>query len=1752
MADPNWDVYLQEEVETPPPESAPPLSPWDAYLEPTTAEMDLPENPFAPVENTLDNLDDDRDPSVGEFLHQFMATSQGLDPRAPDTPTLGEMLTLAPGLSFAETQEGVIAGGQATQEWLRKPSLTGNFEGRFLSQAFDVAGQVASGPLEMFAGIFPDESYSPTFNVARTIREATRVPETAETGFVEDYFVRPLLQTGAFMFGGKAAQVMMKETPKMAAAIAAWLGAGVGGQAGREDALRHGATEDQVAMAAAVNSMAGTSEGLPIGVMLNRLDDATGGFFARRFKHWITKGIAGGVESAVEEALQETFQTYAENWTASDWAKYDPTRPLNENIMAAASTGGGIGFLLGMTTTAIGGRSRAARDREVKEKILDPLGAASLDEIAGPVSVLEERLGMLEESPEYQEYLAALEERGEIDSELTVRMQAEQAKAEGVLASDPGPTLLSALEVNRRNLSDSADMIQRAARWSENPAWIESVLTGTPSSEVHGDISYPIPELVGQTQVVIAVSREQLENGPRLEELRKDIADLESRAELSDATNLEKIALEELRLKEKGMVAAQEASSNAAKDLKTLMDNLLPILGKHSTILVNDTSLEARNDPADGQYGLLEVGPEALLTNVILLRTEGMTTAAASYAMSPTEANKAILDRETAAVLTTATHEFGHAVAHNELASLYRKGLNGQATESEKKLFNAIRNDYFQFVIDNLNAPLNTAVAAGKTISRYAREYQKTLTETAALVPDARDVTAADVWSRDSVNYLFGVQEYLAEQTAKIGLEQTNLVDSKTLPFFRGAVKATNEALSIAKAQFGSQAPTLAAFYKSHGIRQQIKSLSQIVGERSKQDPMHAIFKEGLLTKEQADRLLGEGDTFNWFMDKGFNILQIAEQNPHLQGLQDYTEHLREWKNEVNNTLALAEHTLTKWKNLGKKESELLGRVLLDESVGRNFKGGWKETPKFFTKEELAEYKLSDEALELREEIQNSLLTSLNEMEAVLIAAKKRIFTSDIIEQTREVNKVKKEFSDMRSRPYHPLMRFGDYILQVRSQGEQRIDGRDYKGGQLVDYQTFDTKPERDKARTLAKRQYSPNQTTVSVSHRVTPNFSLQGMPMTLLEHLESKLTSAEHSEEVSKSIKEAMQELKNDALPFRSFRKQFQRRKRVEGYSMDAQRSFANYMTSFSNHIARVKFDHLFKEDFDNVQNSIDGINRREGGDSTKRAKILNHMNDHMNYVMNPVNEFVFIRSAAFLWFLGFNVKSAFVNLTQVPLVTYPYLAARYGDGKAVAEITRAYGAAVKSMTTKNKGGDFMTEEEIDLQGMINRGLSESWLDESLATELALAASEKNLDKTLPRKLRQKAWLKISHYGSLPFHVAEKLNRHITAIAAYRLARAAGRSHEGGVREARHAVEKTQFEYARWARPKFMRGKVGGTVFVFQNYMQNALYFALGGDPGALRMVVMLFMLSGVMGIPFAENIADLVDAAMTTLKRRAGMKNPHTQIRVDARELLNDLDVNPDLILHGMSSSTFGLANVGEFMGWPIPDLDLSGSLSMGRILPGTQLVQPGYPRTVESTVKGTLEFGAGAIGSAGIGVLSGALNDHPDTWKAWEKAMPAAMRQISKAARVYARGKESTRSGTPIAGFDMHDTKDQGELIGQSLGFTPRSISKGWEGFIAQQQAVIYYKTWATGLLRQWNYAKETGDKEAEKETNVEIREYNSIVPFPEMRIGFETRQDSFESYRRTRALNARKIEQSKAYRRLSTSIGAVFEEGDNEGT
>ncbi len=128
-------------------------------------------------------------------------------------------------------------------------------------------------------------------------------------------------------------------------------------------------------------------------------------------------------------------------------------------------------------------------------------------------------------------------------------------------------------------------------------------------------------------------------------------------------------------------------------------------------------------------------------------------------------------------------------------------------------------------------------------------------------------------------------------------------------------------------------------------------------------------------------------------------------------------------------------------------------------------------------------------------------------------------------------------------------------------------------------------------------------------------------------------------------------------------------------------------------------------------------------------------------------------------------------------------------------------------------------------------------------------------------------------------FSYTEQFNRRVTALAAYRLekerALAQGLTEEQAIRAAteaaRTAVNTAQGEYAMFNRPEMARGNVLQYVFMYKQFVIVTVQLMRSLPvKGQLMMLGFLLLTSGLKGLPFAEDIFDIVD----TIAQKLGLK--------------------------------------------------------------------------------------------------------------------------------------------------------------------------------------------------------------------------------------------------------------------------------------
>lgn len=1528
----------------------------------------------------------------------------------------------------------------------------------------------------------------------------------------------------------------------------AGLGAAAESQSLYEEAVASGATPEQALIAYGAGAAIGTTEALPMEMFLGKLSAFSKGGMRDILNNFNltkeTKSLREAVLGYLTEGGQEAGQTVLENWVAKDVAGYDPGRTLDENFWSSFATGGAVGSIFGYGISKLRQGTRnetqngiqAEYDR--KKNSGDPI-----NDLAGSMTPVESLLALTNMKQKLDENLKQESDRAIAQAEATAGLPVTPPVVLGAMEKGAGTNIIPlSFQTPNYQGEEYKNGVDSFSSIENNPVdfRVEKALPrkedGTPLT---------VKEALNLTPVVAMESN-----------VYQDILDQQDR-------NMSKL---ELGLIEKSFTP--EETVQAIKSLSVLKKARQETVDKikiaHAIVgyakdyaaafraAINPEMKLVITDMAPPGTRKIDQGVFQLTNNVEL--TPGKKTPVGIvYVNMDNLATEMYYNdklkipnfknRARRRVFEALSHELGHSIAVQHTMNLYKMAEKGTGKEKMDayRAFVLMQEEYGKWLKDSSGSTQDflpkTQFAPERALHTLAQMKNPDPT-TGNLSPlSERPMTQSMPFKQVNKDYFLSFDEFFAEMTARLAA-QGHLSDPVMTKFFTPVLAQYQEVFKtlpeLNQNDYGKnwlkflQAQTL-----SYKIREELDSVKEL-------DFIDAL--KGKIPGMDAKNFAGlRADLDNWSggISYGKNLLQMVKDNPHIPHWNNYLNGVLSWDNYKKKFLVKTEDTIIKWRGLGKKEEGNLSFVLFDEGFNRKLK----------TTQELSKI-LSLESLQVYQQVRTQLKDVLEEMRAVSLADTKRSIVDNPEMLQSELDEINKEFDKMKDSGYFPFMRFGKFTITAKAQETLVYNGQTYKKGQLITFPVFEKQRERDLATMELKKEFG-TKATVSSSIMAETDFAIQGMPRSLLRSLQKKL---ENAKVLSPEQKAAFERAIQDSAPFRNFKKQFSKKKNIQGYSLDAQRSFVNYISSGVGHISKVKFADAMREPMMGMQEDVN-VMKVIGERAQERQQMRHWMDRHFDYIMNPMNELSALRGAGFVAMLGFGVKSAIVNSTQVLTTTMPYLAARYGDVNANLQIGKAYGTLISWIGGKKEFIDTLPDEKgmikkpnarkARIAQLFTQGINEDWLDQSLATEIAIARSENNLNKSLFEGTAPRFWHTFSRYSALPFKLVEKMNRFVTAAATYELEFEKNLGdHKKAVFAAKQAVWSTQFENARWNRPEFMRGKKSAAL-LFTSFVQNQVYFATH-DKGATRYILTMLLLAGLAGLPFAEDLEDLVDFAATRLNTMLGSPNPKVMLRQDLRRNLEELHMNPDLVLHGLSQNSFGMGQIGEMTGIPIPRLDLSGSLGMGNIVPMT-----GIPNQLQNGVDFSKAFEQAATQAAGAGgnivdsFFQGLFSKNPSDWKKMEKAVPMmAVKNISKSIQMFENGGVFTQGGEPVATFDPHDLRDQLEMVGQGLGFTPTEVSQGWEKILATKDAILFYKTQSSALLLQHNWAILQEDSEAQKKVFEEILKYNDSVPFPEMGLKPKDIRQSARDYIKKQMVTGAGIEGEKKYRRLSDKIEETY--------
>lgn len=611
------------------------------------------------------------------------------------------------------------------------------------------------------------------------------------------------------------------------------------------------------------------------------------------------------------------------------------------------------------------------------------------------------------------------------------------------------------------------------------------------------------------------------------------------------------------------------------------------------------------------------------------------------------------------------------------------------------------------------------------------------------------------------------------------------------------------------------------------------------------------------------------------------------------------------------------------------------------------------------------------------------------------------------------VRRLKERFDNELGGVYFPLARFGDYLVVVKD-----------ADGNSVNVSRAETLSEAEKLRDALKADFGAGFKVSPVMKSRDYIQSRDAVSGGFMKELGEAVGMLDLDSAQQAQLNDTLTQLYLNALPDTSWAKHGIHRKGVPGFSDDARRAYAQNMGSGANYLAKLRYADRMAEQLDVMQDFVDGRKYEEGFNQRQLQRVADEMRKRHEAVMNPNPSKLAqaLTGFGFLWMMGMSPASAIVNLSQTAMVAYPVMAAKWGYADAARELLRASKQIGLKVGEKfNTIEDSLNEDE---KAAFQKAVDYGVIDLSQAHDLAGVA---NGDPGLAGS----AWQKVMDKASWLFHHAEKFNRQVTFVAAYRLAKRAGADSEAAFEQAKKATYDGHFDYAAQNRPRFMMGNVAKVVFLFKQYSQNILYalgrnayLAFKGDKEARKTLAGLLvshaMASGILGLPF-----------VSTLLAVASMLGSDDDDPWDA-----------EAALRNMLADTFG-DKAGEVMakGFSrLTPLDVSGRLGLNQLVfPDIQDGLAGK-KWAESLVVGS----TGAVVGAGIGAADGVQKILDGRYmEGLESMLPVAIRNPLKAVR-YATDGQVDKSGITVK-----DDFNLFELAGQAAGFRSSDLALKQEG-------------------------------------------------------------------------------------------------------
>jgi len=811
------------------------------------------------------------------------------------------------------------------------------------------------------------------------------------------------------------------------------------------------------------------------------------------------------------------------------------------------------------------------------------------------------------------------------------------------------------------------------------------------------------------------------------------------------------------------------------------------------------------------------------------------------------------------------------------------------------------------------------------------------------------------------------------------------------------------------------------------------------------------------------------GSLSRWYLE---NISSGLNRARHSRGFKNVFDVLTAFNQRKNRLIADGvDSKLSRWRTAAGADITAAGRALLDRTSGGFAVGSAEYTA---IRERLTEEqrKMFDQATEmvadrLRLEFEADQRT-MNQ----LLGAGTPEYAEWLEKRTRQVETLITE-------GYVPERRYGDHVVHVS------LPGADGKPITLM-YEQYESQTEAQ----LRLKQYQQVLASTAPELTVAYGYRYRAERDASLSYQQFLDMARRQGIDLSQAERERLAKAMISADSVR--RGRIFRRKNVPGYSEDAMRVLSEFAVTMANKVAYSEFGGALNDALNGQEVVVSVAGDRPvaqpgaeanvwAADGPESGFYRNLADKTVDFVMNPQSGGEWSRTArmaASLHFLGGSLAAGMVQLSSLPMNSVPWLYKSTTYSNAFAKVV----AAAKA-TTANFGVMHDLAKLEDRNNRIEAVDSVPGLRDAL---VRAAQDGTTLDTEIYQIMgltrggilqKSRGVQKAVEGWMAPFRWTEQINRISTFIAAYRV----GQENKLGGTElyefAKEAVANTQGRYDEANRPSLARDPIWAVLFTFKSYpiFMSELMVALYKEKpaAATAMLASLAVAAGVNGMPFSEDIADLID---TIAQRIFGSAFNTKRALRNLAKTASEAVVGVDL------SGVFMNGLVNELTG-----LSFASRVGMGNLIPGTRLgaADNDYSRTAQEMLGPVAGLVSGVVGG-GKSLLKG------DFSNAIKEAAPLAVKNALKGAQQWSDGYASDPAGRKVV--DVSGV----EALWQSIGFSSNSLSKAYEMDRMEKQTMAFYNEMRRDFMKDIVKAVRDGDKARIADAISAVTDWNAANP------------------------------------------------------